>query len=125
MVNHRALDGAVSRSANLRPVGHSLLRRARLDYMMISADDHIDLGYLPKDLWTERLPKALKERAPHVEDRGERGEFWICDGENWGEWRGEKYYANPNRNRHALDRIGLAEPSRPVTPHKRLADMDR
>ena len=51
-----------------------------LDYRMISADDHIDLGYLPPDLWTERLPKSLQERAPHVEDRGEEGELWVCDG---------------------------------------------
>ena len=50
---------------------------------MISADDHIDLGYLPKNLWTDRLPNSLKDRAPHVEDRGEKGEYWVCDGETW------------------------------------------
>jgi hypothetical protein len=32
---------------------------------MTYADDHIDLGY---------LTKSLKDRAPHVEDRGEKGE---------------------------------------------------
>ena len=40
-----------------------------MEYRMISADDHIDLGYLPRDLWTTRLSGSLKERAPHVEDR--------------------------------------------------------
>jgi len=45
-------------------------RRFKVANIMISADDHIDLGYLPRDLWTERLPRALRERAPHVEDRG-------------------------------------------------------
>jgi predicted TIM-barrel fold metal-dependent hydrolase len=92
---------------------------------MISADDHIDLGYLPKDLWTERLPKSLRDRAPHVEDRGEKGEFWVCDGETWGEYRGERWFARPRRNPLALDRGGVGEPHRPTTPEKRLVDMDR
>jgi len=92
---------------------------------MISADDHIDLGYLPKDLWTERLPKSLRDRAPHVEDRGEKGEYWVCDGETWGDYRGERWFSRPKRNPLALDRGGVGEPGRPTTPDKRLADMDR
>jgi len=35
-----------------------------MDYRMISADDHLDLQYLPADLWTSRLPTALRDRAP-------------------------------------------------------------
>jgi predicted TIM-barrel fold metal-dependent hydrolase len=92
---------------------------------MISADDHIDLGYLPKDLWIERLPKSLRERAPHVEDKGEKGEYWVCDGETWGEYRGERWFAKPRRNPLALDRGGVGEAHRPTTPEKRLVDMDR
>ena len=49
---------------------------------VISADDHIDLRWLPKDLWTERLPSKLRERGPHVEIT-EKGEYWICGGEVW------------------------------------------
>ena len=92
---------------------------------MISADDHIDLGYLPRDLWTERLPWSLRERAPHVEDRGEKGEYWVCDGETWADYRGERWFARPNRTRLALDRGGVGEAHRPTTPAKRLTDMDR
>src|SRR5262249_815002 len=33
-------------------------------YRLISADDHLDLQYLPADLWTARLPKSLRDRAP-------------------------------------------------------------
>jgi hypothetical protein len=33
---------------------------------MISVDDHIDLPYLPADLWTSRLPGGLTEQGPHV-----------------------------------------------------------
>jgi predicted TIM-barrel fold metal-dependent hydrolase len=92
---------------------------------MISADDHIDLGYLPRDLWTKRLPKSLRDRAPHVEDRGEKGEYWVCDGESWADYRGERWFAKANRTRLALDRGGVGEAHRPTTPEKRLADMDR
>ena len=30
----------------------------------ISADDHIDLRWLPKDLWTERLPAEFTRERP-------------------------------------------------------------
>ena len=96
-----------------------------MNYQMISADDHIDLGYLPRDLWTARLPKSLQERAPHVEDRGEKGEYWVCDGETWSDYRGERWFARANRTRLALDRGGVGEAHRPTTTDKRLIDMDR
>jgi predicted TIM-barrel fold metal-dependent hydrolase len=96
-----------------------------MEQMMISADDHLDLQYLPRDLWVERLPQSLRGRAPHVEDRGDDGEFWVCDGQTWTEYRGERWAGRPNRTRIALDRAGVADPTRPVTPEKRLADMER
>ena len=96
-----------------------------MEYPLISADDHIDLGYLPPDLWTARLPRALRDRAPHVEDQGETGELWVCDGEVWGDYRGERWFARRNRSVLALDRGGSAEAGRPTDPDKRLADMHR
>ena len=93
-------------------------------YMMISADDHIDLHSMPRDVWLERMPKSLKDRAPHVEDRGEKGEFWVCDGETWADHRGERWWSNPSRPVRPLDRGGVAEPYRSTTPRKRLEDMD-
>ncbi len=95
-----------------------------MDYKVISADDHIDLGYLPRDLWTEGLPEALKDRAPYVEDR-EKGEFWVCDGESWGDYRGERWFKSERPLRLALDRGGVAEAGRPTNPEKRMVDMDR
>jgi predicted TIM-barrel fold metal-dependent hydrolase len=94
---------------------------------MISADDHIDLGYLPKDMWTERLAAALKDRAPHVEDRGELGDYWVCDGQPWGDWRGGAWFSRKRRPIIALDRggVGIDFTLRPTTPAQRLEDMDR
>jgi predicted TIM-barrel fold metal-dependent hydrolase len=93
--------------------------------MMISADDHLDLGYLPRDLWLERLPKSLREKAPRVEDRGDDGDLWICDDQVWGDWRLGRWSARKKRPITALDRGGIVDMSRPTTPNLRLEDMDR
>jgi len=37
-----------------------------MNYRIISADDHIDLQWLPKDLWQKRVPAQWRERAPKV-----------------------------------------------------------
>ncbi len=99
-----------------------------MDYKMISADDHIDLGYLPRDLWEKRLPKDLVERGPHVETR-DGLDFWVCDGETWGDWRGGAWWSRQkNRNAmYAQERGGVAEDFvlRPTIPELRLKDMER
>jgi predicted TIM-barrel fold metal-dependent hydrolase len=99
-----------------------------MDYRMISADDHLDLGFLPKELWTDRLPKKFLERAPHVEER-DGGDFWVCDDQVWGDWRGGSWWSRQRDKNivYALDRAGVAEDNvlRPSTPELRMADMDR
>lgn len=94
--------------------------------LMISADDHIDLGYLPKDLWLERLPSKYKDRAPHVEDTTGR-EMWVCEGAQWGDWRAGRWSTDSNRPKVALDRVKFEGNYgiRPTTTATRLEDMDR
>src|SRR5205807_1569691 len=46
------------------------------------------LGQLPADLWVTRLPAALRDRAPHIEERDGQA-VWICDGKVWGSWVGK------------------------------------
>ena len=53
-----------------------------MGYRFISADDHIDLRWLPKDLWTERLPARLRERGPQVVEN-EKGAFWTWEGQTF------------------------------------------
>src|SRR5262249_24932895 len=43
-----------------------------MQYNVISADCHVDLIWLPPDLFTANAPAALKERMPYVVD-GARG----------------------------------------------------
>jgi len=42
-----------------------------MNYRIISADDHIDLQWLPKDLWQKRVPASWRDRAPTVVDTPE------------------------------------------------------
>jgi predicted TIM-barrel fold metal-dependent hydrolase len=96
---------------------------------MISCDDHLDLGYLPADLWTARMAVALRDRAPHIEERGGDA-VWVCDGKVWGGWRGRPRGDGGAKPKGpiitALDRGGLDETQRrPAIAALRLADMDR
>ena len=77
-------------------------------YRMISADDHLDLQYLPADLWTARLPTSLRNRAPRVEHR-DTGSVWTCEGEVWGRWAGIRRASGPKPVVNAFDRDGMDE----------------
>ena len=97
---------------------------------LISCDDHMDLGQLPADLWLMRLPAALRDRAPHIEERDGQA-LWICDGKVWGNWAGTQLsieqLARPKPLYNSFDRGGIIDQSerRPAIAELRLADMDR
>jgi uncharacterized protein len=98
-----------------------------MDYRVISADDHIDLPWLPKDLWQKRVPAAWRERAPRVVDTAD-GPYWMFGDERWDAWGGRVGAAGAMGGRRlALERGGVLEPGvlRPTTTALRLADMDR
>jgi predicted TIM-barrel fold metal-dependent hydrolase len=97
---------------------------------LISCDDHMDLGQLPADLWTTRLPPELRDRAPHIEERDGQA-VWVCDGKMWGSWGGKslskEQLARPKPLYNAFDRGGVIDQSarRPAVAELRLEDMDR
>jgi uncharacterized protein len=94
--------------------------------LMMSVDDHIDLPYLPADLWQSRLPEALRARAPHVVEIADGSSVWMCDGANWGRWAGGRPSSQKRSYQTALERAGLDAPGelRPTTAGLRLADME-
>jgi hypothetical protein len=51
-----------------------------VEQILISADDHLDIHAMPPDAWSARLPKAWRERGPHVEETPD-GPYWFCDGQ--------------------------------------------
>ena len=91
----------------------------------ISADDHIDLRWLPKDLWTARLPARLREHGPHVVE-SERGAYWTWEGQSFSP---HGYYtaAQGSGAMWAIERGGVMREGelRPTTAELRLTDMDR
>lgn len=91
----------------------------------ISADDHIDLRWLPRDLWTERLAPALRERGPRVIET-DKGECWTWEGRTFSP---HGYYtaAQGSGAMWAIERGGVMRPGelRPTTAELRLSDMDR
>ncbi len=98
-----------------------------MDYRIISADDHIDLQWLPRDLWQKRVPSQWRDRAPRVIDSPD-GPVWMCGGDRWDLWGGRPGAAGAQGGRRtAIERGGVFEHGvlRPTTTALRLADMDR
>src|SRR5438093_599691 len=98
-----------------------------MNYRIISADDHIDLQWLPKDLWQKRVSASWRARAPKVVETPE-GPYWVCGDDRWDSWGGRRGAAGAQGGRRtALERGGVLEPGvlRPTTTELRLEDMDR
>lgn len=96
-------------------------------YPIISADDHIDLQYLPADIFVSRVPAKLRDRVPNVVQT-ENGGRWFYEGRDFfahGMQRGTGNH--PGGLKGALERSGSlrAGELRPTTPHLRLEDMAR
>jgi uncharacterized protein len=45
---------------------------------MISADSHVDLGWMPADTFTSRVPSRWRDRAPVIVSTGD-GDRWVAD----------------------------------------------
>ena len=93
-----------------------------MEYRIISADDHIDLPWLPPDLWQTRVPTQWRERAPRVAETAD-GPYWVCGSDQWEAWGGRRGGVGPlSGRRSALERAGVLEPgvSRPTTTALRL-----
>src|SRR3984893_1668810 len=98
-----------------------------MEYRIISADDHIDMAWLPRDLWQQGVPIQWRERVPRVVDTAD-GPYWYCGEDRWEAWGGRRGGVGAlSGRRSALERGGVLEPGvlRPTRTALRLADMDR
>jgi predicted TIM-barrel fold metal-dependent hydrolase len=106
-----------------------------MQYNLISGDNHIDLTYLPPDLWSSRAPAKWRLLVPRVEEL-EDGLHWFVDGHDQGMWNGVgprfmKYQRGVFRHVDEMKDAGFEWDSRPgarprpTTPELRLADLDR
>ena len=48
-----------------------------MNYTRISADCHIDMPWVPDDLFTKNASAAMRDRMPYVTD-GPDGPYWTC-----------------------------------------------
>src|SRR5215470_1968806 len=104
-------------------------------YTRISADCHIDLPWIPPDLFTANARASLKDRMPYVTD-GPDGPYWTC--KNGGSFglvngvgpAGQKYVAGSHHRVDVMAATGLYDDGkkgirRVSDPVLRARDMDR
>jgi predicted TIM-barrel fold metal-dependent hydrolase len=106
-----------------------------MQYKVISADCHIDLIWLPPDLFTSQASAALKERMPYVTE-GPKGKQWVAkNGAFFGLMNGmgsagREYIPGQIHRSDRMASTGLYEDGkngirRLSDPDLRLKDQDR
>jgi len=106
-----------------------------MHYDRISADCHLDLCWLPPDLFTSRASIALRDRMPYVTD-GPKGPMWVTKkGATFGLANGmgsagREYVAGQIHRSDRMASTGLYEDGkrgirRLSEPELRLKDQDR
>ncbi len=102
---------------------------------LISGDNHIDLTYLPPDLWSSEAPQKWKQLAPRVVEKDD-GLHWFVDDQDRGMWNGVgpgflPYQKGMFNHIDEMKDLGFEWSSRPgakprpTTPELRLSDLDR
>ena len=105
-----------------------------MPYSRISADCHIDMPWMPNDLFTSNASAKLKDRMPYVVD-GPDGPHWTCkNGMSFGLVcgvgpGGAKYVPGQNYRVDKMAAIGLYDDAkrgvrRVIDPHLRAKDAD-
>ena len=104
-----------------------------MEYKVISADDHLDIRFFPKDIFTSRVPANMKDRVPHVVPtdneryKPEDGmSDWVVGDKVMAPW-GCYTAAQGSGAMWAIERGGSlrVDELRPTTPELRLEDMGR
>jgi predicted TIM-barrel fold metal-dependent hydrolase len=99
-----------------------------MEYRVISGDSHIDMTWMPGDLWTQNAPRNLRDLVPRVVET-EEGPKWRAENKELGMFGGLGFLFNrPERGRSAhVDAMfdaGFYEGGpHPTTPSLRLQDM--
>src|SRR5262245_4758689 len=103
-------------------------------YTRISADCHIDMHWMPPDLFTTKPSAALSDRKPNVTDRPD-GPYWTSkNGMSFGLFcgvgpSGQKLVPGQNYRVDKMAATGLYEDAkrgirRVIDPHLRVKDAE-
>ncbi|MBM3924572.1 MAG: hypothetical protein FJ320_01075 [SAR202 cluster bacterium] len=101
-----------------------------MQYNLVSGDSHVDMSWLPGDLFTKNGPSHLKDVMPQVVET-DKGGRWVTEGRELGVYGGMGFgFTAPRRGRNrTVDKLyeaGFYEgPPRPINPKLRLEDMAR
>ncbi len=106
-----------------------------MQYRRISADCHLDLPWLPKELFVSEASRELKDRMPYVEERPD-GPHWVTKrGIDMGGWGGVgsvggQFVPGQNYRVDKMAETGLYEAgkrgeARPGDPHLRIKEMEK
>src|ERR1039458_6050259 len=106
-----------------------------MNYEFISADCHVDLIWLPPDLFTSNARAELKDRMPYVTDT-RRGKMWVAkNGAKFGLMNGmgsagREYVPGQIHRSDRMASTGLYEDGRNgirrlTDPDLRLKDQER
>jgi len=106
-----------------------------MQYRRISADCHLDLPWLPPELFVSGAPRAMKERMPYVEE-GPDGPRWVTKaGVNMGipgavGSVGAPFVPGQNYRVDKMAETGLYDAGkrgerRPGDPHLRIKEMEK
>jgi predicted TIM-barrel fold metal-dependent hydrolase len=106
-----------------------------MQYRRISADCHLDMPWMPPDLFTSEAPQHLKDRMPFVADSPD-GPRWVAkNGAGFGLKNavgpsGAPFVPGQNQRVDKMAATGLYEDGkkdvrRVSDPHLRIKDMDR
>ena len=80
-----------------------------MQYKRISADSHLDLPWMPPDLFTSMASRELKDRMPHVVDTDE-GPKWVAkNGATYALGTAANFSFTPNDNGTYVVYMGAAD----------------
>lgn len=106
-----------------------------MQYKRISADCHLDLPWMPPDLFTSMAPRDLKDRMPYVVETDDGPKWTAKNGASFGFKNGvgpagAKYVPGKHHRVDIMAETGLyadgAKDIRRVSdPHLRIKDLDR
>jgi len=106
-----------------------------MKYRRISADCHLDLGWLPHDLFVSEAPAALKERMPHVVEKPDGPTWTTKSGAYLGLSKaagvvGRKYAKGMQHRFDVMATTGIYDDgakgiNRVGDPHLRIKEMER
>jgi predicted TIM-barrel fold metal-dependent hydrolase len=106
-----------------------------MQYKRISADCHLDMIWLPPDLFTAEAPQGLKDRMPYVTE-GPRGKEWVAgNGASFGlvggvGSAGQPYVPGKQMRADRMAETGLYDAARhgerrPGDPELRCKELDK